>query len=255
MSKIAALQMPTLSMSEARVDYYLKAIKENGANLTLFAEYELNSFFTELKEMPRSLVIEQIHHKKELMASLAKKHDMTIVAPIILENGDGFVKTCAKFTPNSAKFYEQNILINYDHWDEAEFFANKKKRFEVPIFTHERLKFAILFGFETHFDELWLQIAKKGVDCVLVPSACTFDSAERWAKLLEIRAFLNSVYILRANRIGKAKFSQMSDFYGDSFLVHPEGIIINRLKNEEGSLIAGIEKDEITKCRKKWKFR
>lgn len=30
MSKIAALQFPTLALSESRLDYYLKASKDNG---------------------------------------------------------------------------------------------------------------------------------------------------------------------------------------------------------------------------------
>ncbi len=44
MSKIAALQFPTLALSESRLDYYLKASKDNGANLVVLGEYVINSF-------------------------------------------------------------------------------------------------------------------------------------------------------------------------------------------------------------------
>lgn len=38
MSKIAALQFPTLALSESRLDYYLKASKDNGVNLVVLGD-------------------------------------------------------------------------------------------------------------------------------------------------------------------------------------------------------------------------
>ena len=64
MSKIAALQFPTLALSESRLDYYLKASKDSGANLVVLGEYVLNSFFTELLAMPKSMIKEQSEAKK-----------------------------------------------------------------------------------------------------------------------------------------------------------------------------------------------
>ena len=83
MINVFVLQLPTLSMSENRIDYYMKVAKDNGARIVLLGEYELNSFFSELKKMPRSIACEQSEHKQELMARLAAKYDLHIVAPII----------------------------------------------------------------------------------------------------------------------------------------------------------------------------
>ena len=112
----------------------------------------------------------------------------------------------------------------------------------------------MIFGFEAHFDLFWEQILREKVDVVLVPSASTFSSNGRWEKLLEIRAFLNHCYILRANRVGRAKFSISSEFYGDSFIVGPSGEIDDRLRNEEGILLCDIDKERILNARKTWKF-
>ena len=57
MSKIAALQLPTLALSESRLDYYIKASKDNGADLVILGEYVINSFFTELISMPKNTVL------------------------------------------------------------------------------------------------------------------------------------------------------------------------------------------------------
>lgn len=259
MSKICALQLPTLSMSESRISYYLKAAKDSGVSLVLLGEYVLNNFFTELKKMPKSMIKEQIEHKKELMQELAKRFDLSIVAPIVILKGDKFLKVCAKFSPSCVKYFEQRILMNYAHWNEEAFFDNKfesSDEFSLPVFTHEKIKFGIMFGFESYFDISWQYMMKKKVDCVLLPTASTFNSMKRWEEILKTRAFLNSMFVLRANRVGKTKFDdENAEFYGDSFIASIDGQILNRLNNEEGILLFEINKKEISEARSIWKFR
>ncbi|PSM52005.1 carbon-nitrogen hydrolase family protein [Campylobacter blaseri] len=256
MSKICIIQLPTLSMSEARIDYYIRVVKDNGACMVVLGEYVLNSFLNELLKMPKNLIKEQISHKKELMRELAKKYDITIVAPFLHPKGDGFIKGISKFSPKSTKFWQQNILINYHHWNEKKFFLNDAKEINLPVFNHDKFKYGVISGFESHFDICWQYMMKNRVDVVLVPTSSTFDSNLRWEELLKIRAFTNQVYVLRANRIGKTKFEgKIYEFYGDSFAVSPNGIISSRLKKEEGILLFELCKDELKEERKAWKFR
>ena len=374
MINVCVLQLPTLSMSENRIDYYMKVAKDNGARIVLLGEYELNSFFSELKKMPRSIACEQSEHKQELMARLAAKYDLHIVAPIIRaasgailrqagifggatqksvsgensaslkgeqgckgelnsksalnsnggsnskneqsskgglnscgahalnfkaansadglnlsasipsnssasnlkaesqkdaseeeifcasENEPIWVKSCAKFLPLEVKFYDQNILMDYPHWNEESFFANRKSRkigkISPMIFSEGGVKFGVCFGYEAHFDVFWRYFMQKNVGCVLVPCASTFESGGRWRELLKMRAFTNSLYVIRANRIGEAKFGESEfKFYGESFVVTPGGEIANELKNEEGVLMCEVDADEIAAARGLWKFR
>ena len=373
MINVCVLQLPTLSMSENRIDYYMKVAKDNGARIVLLGEYELNSFFSELKKMPRSIACEQSEHKQELMARLAAKYDLHIIAPIIRaasgailrqagifggaaqksarggesslsfksepgckgelnsksdlnsngcsnskdalnskneqsskgglnscgakslnfktanlksapevsnalnseesqkdaseeeifcasENEPIWVKSCAKFSPSEVKFYDQNILMDYPHWNEEGFFANRKSRkigkISPMIFSEGGVKFGVCFGYEAHFDVFWRYFMQKNVGCVLVPCASTFESGGRWRELLKMRAFTNSLYVIRANRIGEAKFGESEfKFYGESFVVTPGGEIANELKNEEGVLMCEVDADEIAAARGLWKFR
>ena len=368
MINVCVLQLPTLSMSENRIDYYMKVAKDNGARIVLLGEYELNSFFSELKKMPRSIACEQSEHKQELMARLAAKYDLHIVAPIIRaasgailrqagifgsaaqkslggggensaslksepgckgelnsksdlnskneqsskgglnsegalnscgakslsfktanlksaseasnalnskesqkdaseeeifctsENEPIWVKSCAKFSLSEVKFYDQNILMDYPHWNEEGFFANRKSRkigkISPMIFSEGGVKFGVCFGYEAHFDVFWRYFMQKNVGCVLVPCASTFESGGRWRELLKMRAFTNSLYVIRANRIGEAKFGESEfKFYGESFVVTPGGEIANELKNEEGVLMCEVDADEIAAARGLWKFR
>ena len=193
-SKVAILQLPTLSMSGARIDYYLKIAKQSGATLVLLGEYVLNSFFVELAKMPNSMINEQISHKFELMKELSKKYDMVIVSPFINQNEDGYIKGIAKFEHGEFEFWEQNFLMSYEHWNEKEFFKNSKKELEIATFEHNGFKFGAMNGFDMHFDKCWVKMFESGVDAVLVPTASTFESKFRWEVMLKTRAFTNLVY-------------------------------------------------------------
>ena len=63
--KICALQLGTLPLSDSRLDYYLDLAHKEGAKIVLLGEYVINSFFSELKTMPKSMIKEQSEQKKQ----------------------------------------------------------------------------------------------------------------------------------------------------------------------------------------------
>jgi len=254
--KIAALQLQTLPMSEAKLDYYVRICVKNGISLVVLGEYVLNSFFKELERIPISMIKEQSEHKLTVLKKLAKNYNITIIAPIVLYKKEKLYKVTTRITPNMSFFYEQRFLINYKHWDEERFFANEGKDTQIPVFTHEGLKMSVICGFDIHFDTLWLQAQKKKVDVILVPSVSTFESHNRWNELLKTRAFLNNVYILRVNRIGNFKDKTHSwYFYGDSALYSPNGIVEESLGDNEEMLICDIDISDVQEARRAWGFR
>jgi nitrilase len=254
--KIAALQLATLPMSSSKLDYYFRICKSKGITLLLLSEYALNNFFKELESMPISMIKEQSNHKIKVLKELCFKYDLIVVAPIVHVKGKKLYKSVAKFTPKSVSYYDQQFLINYKHWNEEKFFDNEIGPFSLASFTLENFKFAIINGYELHFDEIFTEVMKKNIDVVLVPSSSTFDSMQRWQELLKMRAFLNNVYILRANRVGNYKDEQISwKFYGHSNLFSPWGEAVMSLGEQEEILIAQIDKDEIIQAKKTWGWR
>ena len=256
MSRICALQLPTQPLSEARLDYYLKICADENARLVVLGEYVLNSFFKELVTMPKSLIKEQSERKKEALFAMAKKYDLNIVAPIVNLKGKEIFKSLAKFTPTQVKLYDQQILMPYAHWNEAKFFNNTSDELNLPIFTYDKFKVGVMFGYEAHFDICWAYMSAKKVDIVLVPTACTFFSQARWEELLKVRAFTNNVYVLRVNRVGnhKAASGEQWSFYGDSMLISPFGEVVSRLGKNEEMMVAKLEKTELAQARHLWGF-
>ncbi|MDR1460211.1 MAG: carbon-nitrogen hydrolase family protein [Campylobacteraceae bacterium] len=255
-TKIAALQLQTLPMSEAKLDYYVRICAKNSISLIVLGEYVLNSFFKELENLPLLTIKEQSKHKLTVLKKLAKTYNVTIIAPIILCKKNGLCKATARVTPMATFFYEQNFLIDYKHWNEEKFFSNDSKNMQVPVFNHEGVRISIICGFDAHFDILWQQVQKRKADIVLVPSVSTFESFDRWNELLKTRAFLNNVYVLRINRIGDFKDKTCSwYFYGSSALYSPNGAIEAYLGDNEEMLICDIDLSIVKEAAKAWGFR
>ncbi|NCB55131.1 MAG: carbon-nitrogen hydrolase family protein, partial [Epsilonproteobacteria bacterium] len=128
-------------------------------------------------------------------------------------------------------------------------------KYTLPLFLHGGLRFGIVSGYELHFDLVWQEVMRKNVDVVLSATSSTFDSAKRWEELLKMRAMLNNVYILRANRVGSYKEEETWQFYGQSALISPYGEVEVSLGDKEEMIVATIDKDVLAEARKLWGWK
>jgi len=247
--KIAVIQTSSLPYEKAKINYFLSILRTKKVKVVVLGEYILNLFFKELENMPLSFIKEQSIHQVELFKKLANRYKMTIIAPIVLVKYKKVYKAFVKFSPKSIRFYYQQIFMPYEHWNEKKFFSSKENK--PMVFKLENIKIGVISGFETHFDEFWQFYRKKDIDLVIVPSVGTFNSANRWKNLLSMRAFTNNCYVLRANRIGKYEDWK---FYGNSFLIDPNGDLVDELSDREELLIVDIDKNEIKTAKKEWEF-
>ena len=255
--RCAILQLPSIGMGSSKLENYARVAHQKGVKLLLLGEYLLNPFFKELTQTPISMIREQTMHQIDTLKLLAKKYDLVFIAPVIVVKKNKCIKVTAKVNPKGVTYISQQILINYPHWNEEKFFDNSLSSLHAPlIFSFQGFKFGVLSGFETHFDPLWNFMDEKNVDVVLVPSASTFDSHNRWRELMKIRAFTHNCYILRANRVGEyVDDKHIWKFYGDSMVVSPDGEIEADLGNTEELLLIDLEKKALTDARKGWGFK
>lgn len=253
---VAALQLPTLGMNATRLEFYLKQAKQRDADVILLGEYVLNHFFKEFATMSVTMVKAQTKKHLELLKELSIRYDIVFVAPIIISKKEGYFKTIVKITPTNTRYYEQQILLPYAHWNEKKFFANKVgPLIDAMTFTIKGFKVMVMAGFELHFDPFWEQVTRKKVDLVLLPTASTFGSHNRWRELIKTKAFLHGCYILRANRLGEYSDNEVQwKFYGDTMLVSPEGEVEMMLEDKESMLVEVIDKEDVIEHRKAWGF-
>lgn len=255
--RAAVLQLNAQGMSSTKLFNYVRIAQKQGVKVLLLGEYTLSPFFKELQSMSISMIKEQAEHQTKILKELAKDYQMTIVAPMIIVKKEKIYKMIAQFSPDSIAYYQQQLLINYSHWDEEKFFANEVKPLKTPlIFDIDGFKFAIISGFELHFDELLEKLSDKYIDCILLPSVSTFDSLDRWKSLIQIRSFTHNYYILRANRIGEYQDKDISwKFYGDSLLTSPYGEVMEHLGNREELMIVDMSHTQVVQARRLWGFK
>jgi predicted amidohydrolase len=255
--RVAVLQLNSQGMSSTKLYNYVRIAQKQSVKVLVLGEYILNPFFKELQSMSHSMIKEQATHQSKILKELSATYNITIIAPLVVVKKKQIFKTIAKFSPSSTSYYQQQLLINYTHWNEEKFFDNEIKALESPfVFKIDGFKFALMSGFELHFDKLFSKLNNKNIDCILLPSVSTFDSFQRWKSLISTRAFTHNCYILRANRIGEYKDKDgMWEFYGDSLLASPNGEIIEHLGNREELMIVDMNHSEVVQARRFWGFK
>jgi len=255
--RAAVLQLSSQGMSSTKLYNYIRIAHKKGVKVLLLGEYVLNPFFKELTSLSSSMIKEQALHQTKILKDLSSTYEMTIIAPLIVVKKKKVYKTIAKFAPASTSYYEQQILINYTHWNEEKYFANEIKALTPPlVFKVDGFKFGVVSGFELHFDSIFEQLQNKNIDCLLVPSVATFESYERWKALITTRAFTHNYYILRANRIGEYQDKEFTwNFYGDSVLVSPNGELLTHLGNKEELMIVDMNHSDVINSRRIWGFK
>jgi len=247
--KTALLQSAELPFDKAKLNYYLNIAKTENVKLFVLPEYVLNRFFKEIEKIPLNFVKEQSNHQLKLLKKLSLVYNITILAPLVIVKANKKYKSLVKFQSGKARFYYQQIYMPYTHWNEDSFF--NKKESKPLIFSIGNIRVGAMFGFEAHFTKFWNYFANKKVDLLIIPSVGTFNSSKRWYELLKSFAFIKNMYVARVNRVGSWRDWK---FYGNSFVINPEGELINSLGDKEELLIANIDKNLVKVARKEWKF-
>jgi len=162
--RVAVLQLSSQGMSNTKLYNYIRIAHKQGVKLLLLGEYIVNPFFKELEELSISMIKEQAQYQIKVLKELSSTYDITIVVPIVIVKKNKPYKTVAKFAPSSSAYYYQQLLINYSHWNEEKYFANDIQKLVSPlIFKINSIKFAILTGFELHFDEIFTFLKEKNI--------------------------------------------------------------------------------------------
>ena len=100
--------------------------------------------------------------------------------------------------------------------------------------------------YDLRFPELYRSM--KGVDLILVPSAFTETTGKaHWEILLRARAIENLAYVLAPAQGGYHVNGR--ETHGDTMLVDPWGVVIDRLPRGSGIVVGDIERAHIGKLR------
>ena len=110
-------------------------------------------------------------------------------------------------------------------------------------------KLGMAVCYDLRFPELFRAMADVGMEMCVLPSAFTsLTGRAHWESLLRARAIENLCYMVAPDQGGYHKNGR--ETYGDSMIVDPWGVVLNRLPHGTGVVVSEIDLEKLRKTRK-----
>lgn len=243
--KIAGIQMasgPQVSANLSEAERLIEIAAAQGAKLIALPEYFA---IMGLKDTDKVKVREKEGSGpiQRFMAKMAKKHQIWLVGgsiPLETDSPKKVRNTCLVFDPSGkmAARYDKIHLFNLDlgnehyHEDDTIEAGDKVVVLETPL---GRIGLSICY--DLRFPELYRAMGE--VDLIVVPSAFTDTTGKaHWETLVRARAIENLCYVLAPAQGGYHLSGR--ETHGNSMIVDPWGVVLDRLPRGSGVVIAGI---------------
>lgn len=110
-------------------------------------------------------------------------------------------------------------------------------------------KLGLAVCYDLRFPEMFRELLDKGMEILAIPSAFTAITGKaHWETLLRARAIENQCYVIAGAQGGY--HANGRETYGDSMIIDPWGIILNRLSKTAGIVRADINLDRVANVRR-----
>ena len=257
--KVCAVQMSPskdIDSSIVKAMDFLSMAAKNKANVVCFPELFLMSWFLQDKS-PEKIrenikAAESLDGKTvSLFREQAKKFNTVIIVPFFERHEDNYYNSSAVISEEGGIIgvYRKVHLPELEYYHEKSYFSGGN---EFPVFKTSFGNIGIQMGWDNFYPESSRILSLKGAEIIFAPTASAFSTNGKWFLSISANAFLNGVYILRVNRVGRDK---LLDFYGKSFCVAPGGNIIDDFAGiNECALIYNIDTKEVERARENWPF-
>lgn len=246
--KIAIAQLDAgISSIENRKSAITAAVKnaaERGARVTVLPELALSGYGAgqSIAEGAEGLDGTACHWLKRL----AKETGSAVVCGLALRR-DGVVFNSAVFAaPDGIQSSYDKVHLYGDY--EKSLFSRGTAL--CPIVEFEGVKFGLLVCFDVEFPESVRELALRGADAVLVPTALPQSEIGAFISqnVVPVRAFENQVFVAYANHSGA---DERFHYQGQSCIAAPNGRFLAHAQQEGPSLlIADIDRNAFEDSRK-----
>jgi len=253
--KIAGIQMasgPIVSANLSEAERLIKIAADQGAKLIVLPEYFA---IMGIKDTDKVKASEKegngpIQH---FLSSTAKKNDVWIVAgslPIQSDSKDKIYNACMVYD-NKGKLVARYNKIHLFGLN----LGNEKYHEEATIVPGNQVvtvdspfgKIGLSICYDLRFPELYRAMGE--VDLILVPAAFTETTGKaHWETLVRARAIENLCYVLAPAQGGYHASGR--ETHGDSMILDPWGVVLDRLPRGSGVVIANMNLDYQASLRK-----
>jgi len=190
------------------------------------------------------------------MRSWARDHGIVLVGGSITEARAGREKlsnTSLAFGPDGEllatyrKIHMFDVEVGGETYRESE---SQEAGDEIALFDAAGWRIGLTVCYDVRFPELYRILALGGAELVTVPAAFTMHTGrDHWELLLRARAVENQCYVAAAAEWGVG--DEGRETYGRSMIVDPWGVVIACAPDEDGVIVADVERERLRSVREK----
>ena len=258
MSKVAAIQMASGPNVQANLDEAKKLIKiavQQEAELIVLPE---NFAIMGMSETDKVAVAEQLGQGliQDFLSAQAAKHGVWLVGgtvPIQSDEANKVYATCLLFNNQGevVSRYDKIHLFDVTLEENDESYTESETTTpgdEVVVTETPFGRLGLAICYDLRFPEMFRAMADAKVDiCVLPSSFTSLTGKAHWETLIRARAIENLSYMVAAAQGGYHVNGR--ETYGDSMIVDPWGVVLNRLPHGTGVVVSDIDLGKLKKTR------
>ncbi len=256
MVRVAAIQVSASEDAERnlrKAAQYVEAAAGRGVRIACLPELFCLPWFPRGRDDATALAQTAEGPLAGEISALASRFGIAVVCPFYERAAEGGYYNAALVVDargETVGLYRKVHVPLLPSWEEKYHFTPGNLGF--PVFSVEGLRVGVQLGWDNFFPEGYRCLTLGGAQVVFLPTAAAFASQERWLALAVSHAVANGLYVVRVNRVGS---EAGLDFYGQSFVVRPDGdLAAEPLGMGEGVLVAECDPVAVERVRKTWPF-
>ena len=259
MSIVAAIQMasgPNVKANLEEAEKLINTAVQQDADLVVLPE---NFAIMGMSEVDKVAIAEKYGEGpiQQFLAQQARKHGIWIVGgtiPIDSSITGKVYSTCLLYNDSGEvvarydKIHLFDVVLqdNNEAYNESETIESGD---DVVVADTPFGKIGLAVCYDLRFPELFRAMADVGMEICVLPSAFTnLTGRAHWEALIRARAIENLCYIIAPDQGGYHMNGR--ETHGDSMIVDPWGVVLNRLPQGTGVVVSEIDLDRLTKTRK-----
>jgi deaminated glutathione amidase len=246
--RVAAIQMasgPNVAANLAEAERLIAAAAKQGAKLVALPEYFA---IMGLKDTDK-VAVQETEGKgpiQKFLADTAKKHKIWLIGgslPLTCDNPLKVRNSCLVYDDKGKQVarYDKIHLFGLDlgaeHYQEENTIEPGN---EIVVLDTPFGRIGLSICYDLRFPELYR--AMPNVDIIVVPSAFTATTGKaHFETLIRARAIENLAYVIAPAQGGYHLSGR--ETHGDTMIVDPWGVVLDRLPRGSGIVMAGINPD------------
>ena len=253
-ARIAGVQMasgPNVAANLNEAGRLIGMAVERGARLVALPEYFA---IMGMKDQDKVKVREEEGRGpiQQFLAGTAREHGIWLVGgsvPLVSGNPNKVRNSCLVYddTGKLVARYDKIHLFGFEmgkeHYSEERTIEPGR---EVKVIDSPFGRIGLSICYDLRFPELYRGM--KDVDIILIPSAFTETTGKaHWEALVRARAIENLAYVLAPAQGGYHLNGR--ETHGDSMIVDPWGVVLDRLPRGSGVVVAGINPEYLKRLR------